>query len=85
MPLDLDQITAITLDVIRQHPKPLELVGVIPSNGGSSRVELMVTITGCHDEPCRLLLNLSRRSGAALERELRDKLRKLLGTHTAGP
>jgi hypothetical protein len=41
----------------------------------------MVTIKGCHNEPCRLLLNLSRANRAALEDELRRKLHEQLRSH----
>jgi hypothetical protein len=83
MPLAQEEITTISLDVIRQYPRPLELVGIMSSEGGSSRVEIMVTVKGCHDEPCRLLLNLSRGDQTALEIELREKLQSALRTHNA--
>jgi hypothetical protein len=70
----------------RGHPRlpaqPLEFVGVIASDGGSGRVEVLVTIKGCHDEPCQLVLNLSRRNRAALENELRHTLEVALRAHT---
>jgi hypothetical protein len=81
MPLAHDEITAISLDVIRRHPQPLDFVGVMASEGGSGRVELMVTVRGCHEEPCRLVLNLSRGTREALEAELRGKLEILLREH----
>jgi hypothetical protein len=81
MPLALEEITAISLDVIRRHPPPLDFVGVMAFEGGSGRVEVMVTVRGCHEEPCRLLLNLSRGTREALEAELREKLQMLLREH----
>jgi hypothetical protein len=45
--------------------------------------EHSVTIKGCHESPCRLLLNLSRGSREALEAELRPKLRDQLRTHAS--
>jgi hypothetical protein len=85
MPLAQDEIVAISLDVIRDHPRPLELVGVMASEGGSNRVEIMVTVKGCHDDPSRLLLNLSRGDRSSLEAELRLKLQELLRTHSPRP
>jgi hypothetical protein len=82
MPLDLDEITAISLDVIRQHAASLALVGLTASDGGSSRAEIMVTVKGCHAEPCRLLLNLSRADRTAFEAELRQTLHDALRMHT---
>jgi len=82
MPLAHDEIAAISGDVIRRYPSgPFEFVGVMASEGGSGRVEVMVTIKGCHNEPCRLLLNLSRANRAALEDELRRKLHEQLRSH----
>lgn len=83
MPLAQEQIIDISRDVIRQYSSRLELVGILASEGGSNRVELMVTLKGCHDEPCRLLLNLSRGSRATLEAELRQKLQEVLASHAA--
>jgi hypothetical protein len=83
VPLAHDEITAISSEVIRGYPRqPLEFVGVIASDGGSGRVEVLVTIKGCHDEPCQLVLNLSRRNRAALENELRHTLEVALRAHT---
>jgi len=84
VPLTQDEITAIGSDVIRRFPHhALALVGVVASEGGSERVELMVTINGCHDERCHLVLNLSRQDRAALEDELRQTLEAALRTHTS--
>ena len=85
MPLAQEEITSISLDVIRQHQRELELVGIIASEGGSNRVEIMITVKGCHEEPCRLLLNLSRGSRSALQDELRRKLEDVLLTHASTP
>jgi hypothetical protein len=55
VPLAHDEITAISSEVIQSYPnEPFEFVGVMASEGGSGRVEVMVTIKGCHKEPCRL-------------------------------
>jgi hypothetical protein len=81
MPLPHDEITSISAEIIRQCPQSLELVGVAAAEGGSSRVELMVTVKGCHEEPCRLVLNLPRGDRRSFETELRLKLQTLLRTH----
>lgn len=81
MPLDQEAIASVSLEVIQQHPRPLELIGVMASEGGSDRVEIMVTVKGCHDAPCRLVLNLSRGNREALQTELRQRLHEALRTH----
>ena len=86
MPLAHDEITAISREVVRQYPdQPLEFVGVMASEGGSGRVEVMVTVKGCHAQPCQFMLNLSRRDKASLEHELRRGLEQALRKHTEGP
>jgi hypothetical protein len=82
MSLGEAQKRCLSLDVIRQHAAPLELIGLMASEGGSERVEIMVTVKGCHAEPCRLLLNLSRADRDTLEAELRKALQDALHTHT---
>jgi hypothetical protein len=79
--LTQDEITVISLDVVRQYSKALDFVGVMASEGGSGRVEIMVTIQGCHEQPCQLILNLSRADRVALQDELRQKLEAALRTH----
>jgi len=39
-----EEIGAISLDVVRQYSNALEFVGVMASEGGSGRVEIMVTM-----------------------------------------
>jgi hypothetical protein len=82
MPLSQDEIAVISRDVVRSFPRALDLIGVTASDGGSNRVEIMVTVKGCHDQPCRLLLNLSRGDRKSLESELRRKLQDQLRTHS---
>jgi hypothetical protein len=79
--LNLDTIAAISRDITADHDPPLEVVGVASSDGGSNRVELLVTIVGCHQEPCVLMLNLTRTEASQFEREFKDKLREKLADH----
>ncbi len=76
-----EDIVVISRDVIRQYSPSLNFVGVMASEGGSGRVEIMVTVKGCHAEPCRLLLNLPRSNRATLESELRRTLEEQLRSH----
>ena len=84
MALNLDTIAAISRDITADQDPPLEVVevvGVASSDGGSDRVELLVTIVGCHQEPCVLMLNLTRTEASQFEREFKDKLREKLADH----
>jgi hypothetical protein len=75
MPLTQDEITDISLAFIQEHERSLHLVGVASSEGGGDRIELVITVSGCRDEPCILVLNLTRAGRSELETELRRKLR----------
>jgi hypothetical protein len=55
--------------------------GVTSVEGGAGRAELLITIEGCHREPCSLVLNMDRAERATLEGELRTKLRDALARH----
>ncbi len=81
MTLDLDTITAISRTIAADHDPRLEVIGVASSDGGSDRVELLVTIVGCHQEPCILMPNLLRTEASAFERELKLTLREKLTDH----
>lgn len=84
MPLNVDAITAISRTVALEHGRAVEILGVTATDGGTDRAELLINITGCHQDSCRLLLNISRTEGAEFEVELRAKLIEALRTHDAG-
>ena len=44
-------------------------------------MELLVTIAGCHESPCTLLLNVARFDLAVFADELRKEVRKTLDAH----
>lgn len=84
MTLPLDAITAICRGVVAEHaPSSVEVLGVVSSDGDSKRVEVLVTIAGCHPEPRLFALNLTRASQPQLEQELRVQLRDALQAHGA--
>jgi hypothetical protein len=82
MVLHPDEVTRISRAVAREYDGALEVLGVASAEGGTGRVELLVTIAGCHREPCVLMLNLARAEHAAFERELRSKFRAALAAHS---
>jgi hypothetical protein len=73
MTLSADTITEISRSVAAEHSPDIEVLGVVSSEGGSDRVELLITITGCHTEPCRFLINLTcgrRRAGSGAAKQV---------------
>ena len=83
MSINLDRVTAISREVAADVDPRLNVVGVTATEGGGVRVELLVTISGCHAEPCIHLLNVSRAEPDALERDVRAQLQRALASHDA--
>ena len=80
--LSIDTVTALSRDVAAEYDSRLEVIGVTSTAGESSRVEVFVTVRGCHREPCVLMVNLTRQGHQAFERDLRETLRRALTAHT---
>jgi hypothetical protein len=80
--LRIDTVTELSRDVATEYDSRLEVIGVASTAGESSRVEVFVTVRGCHREPCILMVNLTRQGHQAFERDLREKLRRALTAHT---
>jgi hypothetical protein len=83
MPLNLDVVAAISKAVALEHGRGLQVAGVTFSDGGGERVEILVTIAGCHSGACRFAVNITRADGAEFEREFRAKLHDALLKHQA--
>ncbi len=81
MAIDVDTITALSREVIRQHGRALDVVTVTTTGGDSQRVEILVTVTGCHKDSCRFMVNVSRAGSDEFAREFRTKLNDALLKH----
>jgi len=82
MALNLDRVATISRAVVSQLDQRLNVVSVSATQGGSERAEVLVTVAGCHDEPCLHLVNVSRAAAATLEDEVRSKLIQSLRAHS---
>ena len=82
MTLSVDAVTRISRSVVLEHGAGLNVVSVTATEGGSDRVELLITIEGCHEGPCRFLINVTRANDADFERELRTALQRGLEEHS---
>jgi len=81
--LAYQDITKIGSEVIRNYPhQTVEFVSVVSSGG--DRVEVMVTVKGCHTQPCNLMFNLPRSDKASFEQEFRRALERELHDHMLG-
>ena len=81
MSLPSHEVAAIAESVISSLHDEVRILGISSSEGGSDRVELLITIHGCHDDPCRILVNLNRANSVQFEQDLRAKLHEALLEH----
>jgi hypothetical protein len=82
MPLSLSEVTRIATDVVRAERPDLEVVSATTAEGGSAYTEVMMTIRGCREEPCRIVIGADRSNGEpALRTEIATRLREHLDQH----
>lgn len=79
--LTIDTITRISRQIAADYDPRLHVIGVASTDGESGRVELLVTIRGCHEEPCVIMLNVTRLGRESFERDLREKFGDALAAH----
>ena len=81
----LKRVREISRAVIAEHDRTIDVLRVVSSDSDSDRVELLITLSGCHEEPCTLMLNLQRSNPKNFERELRNKLQEKMLQHANTP
>ena len=84
MPVSLDVVNRIAAAVAAEQSAQVDAITIASGDAESGRVELLVALKSCPDEPCRILLNIDRKEPEALEQELRSKLTRVLATANAG-
>ena len=82
MSVSLRELSALSREVVLEHGKGLDVVAVTTS-GDNERVEVTVDIGGCHKEPCRFVVNVSRADTQQFDREFRSRLSEALHKHAA--
>jgi len=79
MALTLNDVRRIARDEAEREHSNLEVIGAVPAEGESTRyTELVLTVRGCDQKPCRLIVGLNRE---ATEAELRASVRGRLREH----
>lgn len=81
MKLTVLEIEKLSRSVVRDYGGDLAIAGVTATDGEAHHVELLFTLTGCHDEPCRILVNVPRNDRETMQRELRRNLGDALDRH----
>jgi len=79
--INLDRVNAISRMVASDVDPQLSIASVFATEGGGARAEVMVVINGCHAEPCRQIVNVSRADPSVFELEFREKLLQALNAH----
>ena len=82
MSVSVPEITALSREVVLEHGGGFDVLAVT-TGGDSERVEVLIDIGGCHSEPCRFVVNVSRANPEQFEREFRVKLTEALQKHTS--
>lgn len=81
MRLTMKRLTAIAHDVAEEYGESLKVVGVVSSNPDANRLELLIALAGCHENNCRLMVNVGRGPEPAFSEELRSALRHAFDQH----
>ena len=83
--VSLEAVARISRAVALEHGRALNVVGVTSTDADAERVELLITIEGCHNEPCRFVVNVNRGERDEFEVALRAKLSQALQAHHSRP
>jgi hypothetical protein len=76
-----DELVVLSRRVAREIDARLNVSGVLAAEGGTGRAELLISIEGCHADPCSIVLNVDRSDPMSAERDLSEKLRKAITDH----
>jgi len=79
--LSSDEVATISRAVALEHGRELDVRAAAVTDGGSGRVEILVTVGGCHKDPCRFLVSVSRSDRTEFETDFRAKLSEAIGRH----
>jgi hypothetical protein len=81
-------VQRIAVDVARELDDAVEVVAAVPTTGDSAYTEVVLTIRGCQDEPCVVVVGVSRdASESSIRVAVAEQMRGHLRDHrsrTAG-
>ena len=82
MGLALLDVHRIANEVANQESQRIEVIAATPGESDTSYAEIVLTISGCRDEPCLIMIGVSRDATEAQVRLLlRDSFRRHLSEH----
>jgi hypothetical protein len=78
MAISLESIREVASTIARQQNEQLQVVGVL---AGGEHVEILLSLSDCEIEPCRVMLSVARDVSAE---ELHSAIAEALERHLAG-
>jgi hypothetical protein len=84
MRMTLDEITSLSREIAHEFGNALEVTSVVSIDGESEHVELLLSVSGCHPEPCSIVLNVPR-DDRAMQGEMRARIREAIAAHALLP
>lgn len=79
-------VERIAAEAVREASPDLTITGVMPGQGGTSYVEILIRVEGWDEESCQITVGAFRNSGpVALKRQISESLqRRLHGPSSSG-
>ncbi len=82
MAFSLNEVSTIAREVGKAQDPPLEVVAVTGREGAGESAEVILTVRGCRDEPCVVVVGVDRTASVEEVRtDLVDHLRRHLDEH----
>lgn len=80
--LAVGAVTRIAVEAAREASPDLKVAGVMPGDGGTSYVEILINVDGWDDDSCQITVGVFRNAGAAaLKRDIYNHLQRHLHEH----
>jgi hypothetical protein len=75
-------VAQIAVEAAREASPALKVAGVMPGDGGTSYVEILINAEGWDDDSCQITVGVFRNAGpAALKRDIYNHLQRHLHEH----
>ena len=82
--MTISDVQRIAIEVARKLDDRLKVEAAIPAGGDSAYTEIILTIRGCQDDPCLLMIGVSRdASESSIRTAVAEHLREHLLSHSA--
>ncbi len=76
----MEEVTSRMRSIAKEFSPAIDVAQVVANDGEADHVELLVTISGCHDEACTIMVNVPR-DRDSFEGNLRSCMRDAIDRH----